>query len=567
MTRKLSLVLLFTLCALLFSAGWAAARWAPSRLLALPGTAFTYQGLLRDQGQPADGAYDLQFALYDALAEGAQVGETLAMDDVPVSGGLFSVSLDFGAVFDLRELFLEVSVRLGATDGAFTTLAPRQALTPAPYSLYAPQAGQAETAVTADSAAFASQAAQAQTADSAPWGGLTEMPAGFADGIDDDTLYTPGAGLVLSATQFSLDPAYVDGRYWNVDGNGGLAAGNFLGTTDAVSLTLAVNGAPALRLAPGTASPNLLGGYAANQAASGVSGATIGGGGNAAQPNQTGANYATVGGGSGNAANALGATVGGGSGNSAAGDYAIVAGGTGNTVDGANAAIGGGTNNTATGESVVVAGGYNNQAVGAASTVGGGGANNALGLGATVAGGAANVAGGVGATVGGGSANLATGIGAVIPGGVGASASHYGELAYSSGFFVTPGDAQTSVYVLRNGSFGSATAELFLDGLLASQRLTLASGRSLVFESQVVGRGNAGNSAGYRITGLIENVNGTTAFVGAPLVEVLGEDVTGWDVTVSADDANDALVFQANGSGFEIIVWVATVRTTEVALP
>ena len=30
------------------------------------------------------------------------------------------------------------------------------------------------------------------------------MPAGFADGIDNDTLYSPGAGLVLTGTQFSL---------------------------------------------------------------------------------------------------------------------------------------------------------------------------------------------------------------------------------------------------------------------------------------------------------------------------------------------------------------------------
>jgi hypothetical protein len=155
MTRKISLVLLFTLRpAIQRRLGKRPPGARPCRL---PGTVFTYQGSRCVTRPAGEGAYDLQFALYDALAEGAQVGETLAMEDVPVSGGLFSVSLDFGAVFDGQALFLEVSVRPGSTDGAFTTLAPRQALTPAPYSLYAPQAGQAETAVTADGAAFASR--------------------------------------------------------------------------------------------------------------------------------------------------------------------------------------------------------------------------------------------------------------------------------------------------------------------------------------------------------------------------------------------------------------------------
>lgn len=37
------------------------------------------------------------------------------------------------------------------------------------------------------------------------WGTITGMPAGFADGIDNDTLFTPGAGLTLLGTVFSLD--------------------------------------------------------------------------------------------------------------------------------------------------------------------------------------------------------------------------------------------------------------------------------------------------------------------------------------------------------------------------
>ena len=61
------------------------------------GTTFTYQGRLTDAGNPANGAYDLQLRLFDAASGGAQVGPTLARDDVVVTNGLFTVSLDFGA--------------------------------------------------------------------------------------------------------------------------------------------------------------------------------------------------------------------------------------------------------------------------------------------------------------------------------------------------------------------------------------------------------------------------------------------------------------------------------------
>src|SRR6185503_5395210 len=87
------------------------------------GTAFTYQGRLTDGGGPASGAYDLELALFDAAAGGAQVGPTLTRDDVAVAEGLFTVSLDFGAVFAGSKRWLEVRVRPGASTGAYTTLA------------------------------------------------------------------------------------------------------------------------------------------------------------------------------------------------------------------------------------------------------------------------------------------------------------------------------------------------------------------------------------------------------------------------------------------------------------
>lgn len=97
-------------------------------------TAFTYQGKLTDSSQPANGTYDFQFKLFDALNAGAQVGSTVASNSVAVSNGVFTVTLDFGAnAFPGAARFLEISVRQGAA--AFTMLGPRQPVTATPYAI------------------------------------------------------------------------------------------------------------------------------------------------------------------------------------------------------------------------------------------------------------------------------------------------------------------------------------------------------------------------------------------------------------------------------------------------
>ena len=116
-----------------------------------PSTAFTYQGRLADGGNPAQGAYDLRFALYDAPSGSTQLGSTLTNSATGVTNGLFTVMLDFGAVFDGYVHWLEIGVRTNG-GGAFTTLAPRQPVTPAPYANYAPNAALATTAMIANTA-------------------------------------------------------------------------------------------------------------------------------------------------------------------------------------------------------------------------------------------------------------------------------------------------------------------------------------------------------------------------------------------------------------------------------
>ncbi|MGA9342246.1 MAG: hypothetical protein WBV61_07915 [Rhodanobacteraceae bacterium] len=101
------------------------------------GSGFTYQGQLDDAGMPANGSYDLEFALYTAASGGTAV-DVVDVADLAVVAGLINANLDFTAVaYDGQALWVEVRVRPGASSGPYTTLAPRQALSAVPYALFA----------------------------------------------------------------------------------------------------------------------------------------------------------------------------------------------------------------------------------------------------------------------------------------------------------------------------------------------------------------------------------------------------------------------------------------------
>lgn len=306
------------------------------------GTVFTYQGRLNDGGSPANGTnYGMSFHLYDAATGGTSLGN-LGIASVTVSNGLFTVPLDFGAsVFDGSPLWLDISVQKNG--GAFTTLSPRQALTPAPYAIFAQNAGSGSSGTN---------------------------------------------------------------RVWLIGGNSG-TADDFIGTTDNTTFNIRVNNVRAMRYqlnADGsglwTNAPNVIGGSSINFASSGVVGATIGGGGGndsltggAASANEVTADFGTVGGGLDNIAG-YEATSGGGFENTASGFYTTVGGGHLNTASANYATVGGGNQNTASSLQATVAGGYNNTAGGSDAMVCGGYHNNASGNYATTGGGNQNVASG-----------------------------------------------------------------------------------------------------------------------------------------------------------------------------
>ncbi len=72
--------------------------------------------------------------MWDALANGTQQGTTQTVTGVAVANGIFTVRLNFGAQFTGAARFLQIAVR-PAGGGAYTTLAPRQAITSSPYSI------------------------------------------------------------------------------------------------------------------------------------------------------------------------------------------------------------------------------------------------------------------------------------------------------------------------------------------------------------------------------------------------------------------------------------------------
>ena len=112
-------------------------------------TSFTYQGRLIDSGIPANGNYDLQFALWDSVSSGNQIGLTQTISNVTVNSGIFTVTLNFGAnAFSGTDRFLEISARVSG-GGSFTLLSPRQPITSTPYAVRSLNAGSADTATSA----------------------------------------------------------------------------------------------------------------------------------------------------------------------------------------------------------------------------------------------------------------------------------------------------------------------------------------------------------------------------------------------------------------------------------
>ena len=468
------------------------------------GTAFTYQGRLDDAGGPVTGLYDVAFTVYDAAGGGSIVANAAVTNAaVPVTNGLFTLTLDFGAgVFDGNARWLELAVQpAGGTN--FTTLAPRQALTATPYAQFA---GGAATAMTASSAnAVAGMNILGQVP-------MSKLPS---------QVLTNGAAFVGDGTGVTnVNAVALNGlsgaNFWQLGGNSS-APGQFLGTTNTQPLELWAGNQRAVRLEPTYASaPNVIAGAAENFVAGGVVGATIAGGG--------ALNYSGIK--NSNSVTADFGAVSGGNRNTVSGMLGNVGGGFNNTASGLMAVVAGGQNNLADGMYAIVAGGYGGRAGNNNATVGGGQNNLAAGMYSTVVGGYGGWAGSSYATVAGGYHNYALAPSSFAAGHM-ATAQHDGSFVWA--------DNSSSM------SFSSVRSNEFAVQASGGVRL-VTSGAGINVDGQITGTSLWGNGVG------LTNVNAATFNGNGPANFWLlgGNNVSAGQFIGSTN--NQPLEFKVNGN-------------------
>jgi len=172
---------------------------------ALMGIAFTYQGQLKKGGNPVNGICDFQFSLYGADSGGSPIS-VQTTTGITVTNGLFTVPLDFGAgTFQGDARWLQVAVKC-AGDASYIPLAPRQALTAAPYALSLRPGAQVVGLVTADpyTVIYARNTAA----------------SGLTYGVVGESASTSGRGVYGEASAASGYTYGVYGRSYSTDGWG-----------------------------------------------------------------------------------------------------------------------------------------------------------------------------------------------------------------------------------------------------------------------------------------------------------------------------------------------------------
>jgi len=121
------------------------ARLAAAALLAAtlhqaaaqPSTALVYQGVLQDDGAPANATYDINFTLRTGPA-GETLLSSIFVEDVQCTNGLFTVELDFGTdLTGYQDLWLKHAIRPGDSTGLLNNLPTLIPLRPAPRAVRA----------------------------------------------------------------------------------------------------------------------------------------------------------------------------------------------------------------------------------------------------------------------------------------------------------------------------------------------------------------------------------------------------------------------------------------------
>ena len=106
--------------------------------------------------------------------------------------------------------------------------------------------------------------------------------------------------------------------------------------------------------------------------------------------------------------------------------------------------------------------------------------------------------------------------------------------------------------------------EIYLDGISGS-RLALQSEGVLAFDALVIGRDNTtGNACAFQLNGGMKKDTSVTQVIGTVGKTILGEDVPGFDVNITANDGNDSLKIEVTAATTNTTRWAAEVQYTEV---
>ncbi len=212
---------------------WAALN-LPLATARAQGTAFTYQGQLSAGGSPANGIYDLRLLLFNAPTGNGQMGITQTNLGVGVTNGLFTLTVDFGPVFNGASNWLRIDVRTNG-GSSFIPLAPRQELTPTPYAIFADTAGNVSGVVasanlsgTYGNALTLNNAANSFTGNG---GGLTGLNASQLTGGTVPDAQLSGNVALLNANQTFAGSNVFSGpnASFSVSGTGPISTGLFTG--------------------------------------------------------------------------------------------------------------------------------------------------------------------------------------------------------------------------------------------------------------------------------------------------------------------------------------------------
>ncbi len=296
---------------------------------------WTYRGSLNDDGQPANGSYDLRVTLLNEH-QSAAITSQITLYSVAVENGQFAVDVDFGIdLANAPAMRLQTEVRQGSSGfvelGEPTRFDPKASLAGVCWDT----SGNAGTNPaneflgTIDAQPFVLRTRNVQS--------LRIEPSAILFGG------TPNTANIIAGS--SANNVTVGVRGATIAG-GGLPNGN----SDPLFTSEGPNRA--------TDAFGTIGGGYNNQA-----------GDDAGDP--TDQPYATVAGGRGNQATATGSTVSGGTSNVASGPSSVVSGGNGNGASGDRSNVGGGSSNVASGIASTVSGGAVNCAGGDYSWAGG----------------------------------------------------------------------------------------------------------------------------------------------------------------------------------------------------